>query len=417
MPIDEQQVGDGRAGHGVGELVEQRQLREAGAGHRLAPDLVAVLDLDDLDRDAVVGRLTMKSPRVGSLGARPSRRSDDASSSSSLGRPPGLDQPLPGARPATSAASTSSSGLVGGLRHPPGPTQTVTGTSAASISRSSELVEPLVVDHDAGLSSWSTTAIGAAGVGRPSIVARRSRRARGRASPSTSATRSSSHVPVCALGRRPRPAPPAASDAPPRRATSPVGTGVPLGSARPGSSPRELSTRGASRVLRCIPPGHRGREGRRGQNHRQRAALGRAPPPAPAARALLVEIEGKSGLAVAVRQRAARLRRGASSPTGDALGRTLTPDEALLEYLQDHGLSRISKRLVSSGALDDRRHGGAGHPRHPRARQGEAARARRRPADLIVLDAPAAGHAITLPAVGPGPARRRAGRADQHPGP
>ena len=57
----------------------------------------------------------------------------------------------------------------------------------------------------------------------------------------------------------------------------------------------------------------------------------------------------------AVRAGAARLRGGRQlgRPTGQSTsGRTLTPDEALLEYLRDHGLSRISQRLVSSGALD-----------------------------------------------------------------
>ena len=37
---------------------------------------------------------------------------------------------------------------------------------------------------------------------------------------------------------------------------------------------------------------------------------------------------------------------------GTVRARRITPDDALLEYLADHGMGRISKRLVSSGALD-----------------------------------------------------------------
>ena len=39
-------------------------------------------------------------------------------------------------------------------------------------------------------------------------------------------------------------------------------------------------------------------------------------------------------------------------PKGTVHARLITPDDALLEYLADHGLRRISKRLVSSGIVD-----------------------------------------------------------------
>ncbi len=50
----------------------------------------------------------------------------------------------------------------------------------------------------------------------------------------------------------------------------------------------------------------------------------------------------------------ATTRRSARSPipAGTVRARTITPDDALLEYLADHGLKRVSKRLVSSGTLD-----------------------------------------------------------------
>jgi anion-transporting ArsA/GET3 family ATPase len=81
--------------------------------------------------------------------------------------------------------------------------------------------------------------------------------------------------------------------------------------------------------------------------------------------------------------------------TADVRARTITPDEALLEYLRDHGLSRISKRLVSSGALDVVATAAPGIKdilllgKVKQLERGETA-------DLIVLDAPAAGHAITF---------------------
>lgn len=76
-------------------------------------------------------------------------------------------------------------------------------------------------------------------------------------------------------------------------------------------------------------------------------------------------------------------------------GRTITPDEALLDYLREHGLSRISKRLVSSGALEIVATAAPGIRDIlvlGKVKQLERAGA----ADLIVLDAPAAGHAITF---------------------
>lgn len=80
---------------------------------------------------------------------------------------------------------------------------------------------------------------------------------------------------------------------------------------------------------------------------------------------------------------------------GSIRARTLTPDDALLEYLEDHGLKRISKRLASSGALDVVSTAAPGIKDIlvlGKVKQLE----RSGVADLIVLDAPAAGHAITF---------------------
>jgi anion-transporting ArsA/GET3 family ATPase len=117
--------------------------------------------------------------------------------------------------------------------------------------------------------------------------------------------------------------------------------------------------------------------------------------------ALVIEVEGKSGLATMFGQSALDYDEAVLSAGGGPAGegeiraRTLTPDEALLDYLRDHGLSRISKRLVSSGALDVVATAAPGIKDIlilGKVKQLERAGV----ADLIVLDAPAAGHAITF---------------------
>jgi anion-transporting ArsA/GET3 family ATPase len=108
---------------------------------------------------------------------------------------------------------------------------------------------------------------------------------------------------------------------------------------------------------------------------------------------LLVEIEGKSGLASLFGNEPIGYERTELAP--GITGRTITPDEALLDYLREHGLSRISKRLVSSGALEIVATAAPGirdilvlGKVKSLERLGEA--------DLVVLDAPAAGHAISF---------------------
>ena len=116
---------------------------------------------------------------------------------------------------------------------------------------------------------------------------------------------------------------------------------------------------------------------------------------------LIVEVEGKSGLAGLFGQPAFDYEEVTLSPgggrqgAGDVRARTLTPDDALLEYLEDHGMSRISRRLVTSGALDVVATAAPGIKDililgKVKQLEGSAAH------DLIVLDAPAAGHAISF---------------------
>jgi anion-transporting ArsA/GET3 family ATPase len=80
---------------------------------------------------------------------------------------------------------------------------------------------------------------------------------------------------------------------------------------------------------------------------------------------------------------------------GTVWARRLTPDDALLEYLADHGLQRVSKRLVSSGVLD------VVATAIPGIRDvlvlGKIKQIERSGiADLVVVDAPATGHAMTF---------------------
>jgi anion-transporting ArsA/GET3 family ATPase len=116
---------------------------------------------------------------------------------------------------------------------------------------------------------------------------------------------------------------------------------------------------------------------------------------------LIVEVDGKSGLADLFGREPLTYSEIVLSPGGgpdgaaDVRGRTLTPDDALLEYLRDHGLNRISRRLLSSGALDVVATAAPGIKdilvlgKVKQLERGGAA-------DLIILDAPAAGHAITF---------------------
>ena len=128
---------------------------------------------------------------------------------------------------------------------------------------------------------------------------------------------------------------------------------------------------------------------------------------------LIVEVEGKSGLAAGFGRPALTYEEQELRPGLRA--RTLTPDEALLEYLEDHGMRRISRRLTASGALDVVSTAVPGMKdilvlgKVKALERGNAA-------DLIVLDAPAAGHAISfllsarglLDAVRVGPIRSQA---------
>ncbi len=117
---------------------------------------------------------------------------------------------------------------------------------------------------------------------------------------------------------------------------------------------------------------------------------------------LIIELEGKPGIRAAFGGHGSLAYE--ESPLGSETGRgeqaavrarRITPDDALLEYLDDHGLRRVSKRLVSAGVLD------VVATAIPGIRDvlvlGKVKRLERdEVADLILLDAPATGHAVTF---------------------
>ena len=112
---------------------------------------------------------------------------------------------------------------------------------------------------------------------------------------------------------------------------------------------------------------------------------------------LVVELEGKPGVPAAFGQGGTLDYEETVLADGNGVvrARRITPDDALLDYLADHGMKRISKRLVSSGALD------VVATAIPGIRDilvlGKVkSLERERVADLILVDAPATGHAMTF---------------------
>jgi anion-transporting ArsA/GET3 family ATPase len=115
---------------------------------------------------------------------------------------------------------------------------------------------------------------------------------------------------------------------------------------------------------------------------------------------LLVELEGRGGPSATFGHRAltsdevepSSAGTGDRSPRSAPIGtRTITPDEALVEYLVDHGFRRVARRLAKSGMLD------VVATALPGVRDilvlGKIVQLERAGApDLIVVDGPAAGH-------------------------
>jgi anion-transporting ArsA/GET3 family ATPase len=109
--------------------------------------------------------------------------------------------------------------------------------------------------------------------------------------------------------------------------------------------------------------------------------------------ATILEVDGKSGLPTLFATGPLTYE---AATLGDGVhGRALTADDALLEYLGDHGLDRISRRLVRSGALEVVSTAAPGI--EDILLLGKVKQLERAAGDeLLVLDAPAAGHAISF---------------------
>ncbi len=108
---------------------------------------------------------------------------------------------------------------------------------------------------------------------------------------------------------------------------------------------------------------------------------------------LIVEVEGKTGLSAAFG--AEELEYDERQLAPGIRARSLTPDVALVEYLEEHGLRRLSKRLVRSGLVEVVSTAAPGIKEIlilGKVKQLERAGV----ADLILLDAPAAGHAVSF---------------------
>ena len=121
-------------------------------------------------------------------------------------------------------------------------------------------------------------------------------------------------------------------------------------------------------------------------------------------RVLVIDVEGKAGLAgllgggpddVLPYDETVLGNGLGPQGTGRISGRTITAGRALIEYLDDHGLRRVSKRLADTGVLDIVSTAAPGIEDIlvlGKVKQLE----RGGDADLIVLDGPAAGHAISF---------------------
>jgi anion-transporting ArsA/GET3 family ATPase len=124
---------------------------------------------------------------------------------------------------------------------------------------------------------------------------------------------------------------------------------------------------------------------------------------------LIVDVEGKGGLPelfghpdALTYQETVLLPAGAAGPgSAEVRARTLTPDDALVEYLEDHGMRRISRRLVATGTLDVVATAVPGIKdilvlgKVKQLETQSAAGVAGAP-NFIVVDAPAAGHSVTF---------------------
>ena len=128
---------------------------------------------------------------------------------------------------------------------------------------------------------------------------------------------------------------------------------------------------------------------------------------------LIVEVEGKSGLAACFGSRDLGYAEIDLAPGIRA--RTLTPEAALADWLEGNGFGRVARRLGASGVLDVVASAVPGVQDILVLGKVKSIEVRRE-FDLVIVDAPAAGHAVSfltsplglLDAVAVGPIRQQA---------
>jgi len=101
-------------------------------------------------------------------------------------------------------------------------------------------------------------------------------------------------------------------------------------------------------------------------------------------RVLAVELESKPALAALLRD------------DDRITTMTLTPPEALADYLDNHGMGRVTRRLMNSGVIDVVSTASPGLDDLMVLGKLKSLARERTDIDLIVVDGPAAGHAITF---------------------
>jgi anion-transporting ArsA/GET3 family ATPase len=119
------------------------------------------------------------------------------------------------------------------------------------------------------------------------------------------------------------------------------------------------------------------------------------------ARVLVVDTEGKRGIASAFGVASLGYAEVTLSPAsvaqgrGQILGRTVTPDDALVEWLGDHGLGLLAKRMSSSGLVDVIATATPGI-RDLLVLAKVKQLVLEGGFDLVIMDTPASGHALTF---------------------
>ena len=119
------------------------------------------------------------------------------------------------------------------------------------------------------------------------------------------------------------------------------------------------------------------------------------------ARVLVVDTEGKRGIASAfglasLGYAEVTLSAGSQSKSlGQIVGRTVTPDDALIEWLGDHGLGLLAKRMSASGLVDVIATATPGI-RDLLVLAKVKQLVLEGGFDLVIMDTPASGHALTF---------------------